>query len=85
MDNLRSRFGHFEYAPLRVQYDPSKELEQLQMLLPNYEPRSEDRWAFEISQTTSTSQNSKSSTPKRSSDASCKTPRHDVIFFFNFK
>jgi hypothetical protein len=33
---LRDKFGVFEYAPFRTHFDPSRQKEQLHMLLPGY-------------------------------------------------
>jgi hypothetical protein len=34
---LRDKFGVFEHAPLRTHFDPSRQMEQLHMLLPGYD------------------------------------------------
>jgi len=34
---LRDKFGVFEHAPFRTHFDPSREREQLHMLLPSYD------------------------------------------------
>jgi hypothetical protein len=34
---LREKFGMFEHAPFRTHFDPSREREQLHMLLPSYD------------------------------------------------
>lgn len=36
IQELTSKYGHFEYAPQKTLYDPNKEIDQLNLMLPKY-------------------------------------------------